>query len=521
MKNSTHTNHIARHAGLALPPLPWTTTQAARGIIAFVTRAKRIRAKHLSVLLAATLTLTLAACGSEPAEESAQPQAGVTADIAKRIDEEKAHKEQTEKTIPGLSAAQVADDDPNRPISVKYPQLNTYKPFNDWISKQAEQTAETFRSDNPAKGGVAAPELTQNWRLLAASGTTVGIQLETYTFSGASGSTESRTVWVDSANNQPQQGPALLTPEGQTEVRKRIIEAIKKTGAAANGPDPQHTEAVIAGTSFTPAGDLHIIVSQGMVTSYSEGRFEVTLQGDPTSKLTPLGQAARKASLQGAPGFTEPAGSKPAAPATTAAPAPKTDCNVEKCVALTFDDGPGPGTHKVLDALDAHQAKGTFFILGEHAPLHPDALKRMAAEGHELGNHTLDHKLLTKLTPEEQRREIETTTETIKRITGQAPKTFRPPYGAYNKDTRAVKIPIILWNVDTQDWKTRSTAKTVESAVNSARPGAVILMHDIHDSTVQAVPEIVQKLTEKGFKLVTVSELGGEKVRPGETFSGR
>ncbi|MDR2254442.1 MAG: polysaccharide deacetylase family protein [Arthrobacter sp.] len=185
------------------------------------------------------------------------------------------------------------------------------------------------------------------------------------------------------------------------------------------------------------------------------------------------------------------------------------DCAKVKCVALTFDDGPGPGTPRVLKALEKAGAKATFFVVGSQAAAHPDIVKATAEAGMEIGNHTWDHPQLSRADARTVKRQIQRTQAAIKRASGVTPLYLRPPYGDVSRNQRQkLAMPLAFWDVDTEDWKTRSTRATVSSAA-AARPGDIVLMHDIHSSTVDAVPAIIKQLQRRGFHLVTLSTLVG------------
>ncbi len=182
-------------------------------------------------------------------------------------------------------------------------------------------------------------------------------------------------------------------------------------------------------------------------------------------------------------------------------------------VALTFDDGPSASlTPRVLDILNEYGARATFFVLGENAVRNKSLLSRAAAEGHELGSHTWSHIKLTGSSQEKICSEIERTNAVIAEATGKRPLVMRPPYGATNAgivnlmDSR-FGMSSILWDVDTRDWQHPGVDVVVRRAVGNARPGSIILVHDIHASTLAAVEGIVSGLQARGFKLVTVSQL--------------
>lgn len=184
-----------------------------------------------------------------------------------------------------------------------------------------------------------------------------------------------------------------------------------------------------------------------------------------------------------------------------------------KYVALTFDDGPSSAyTPQVLDILRRNGARATFFVLGQNAARNKSILARAVAEGHEIANHTYSHIKMTAVGRATSQREIEQTNEIIKSATGYYPTTMRPPYGAINSDLvdmvyNNYGMHAVLWDVDTRDWQHPGVSTVVQRAVGNARSGSIILLHDIHASTLAAVEEIVTGLQARGFKLVTVSQL--------------
>jgi len=187
----------------------------------------------------------------------------------------------------------------------------------------------------------------------------------------------------------------------------------------------------------------------------------------------------------------------------------------EKLVALTFDDGPWPGqTDRILDILQQEGVHATFFMQGGRVKKSPGLAKRVAQEGHLIGNHSLSHKLLTKEKPKEVRRQIVGGAKTIRSASGVQPVWFRPPYGAINSDvwkqTRKLRLKVALWDVDTRDWSRPGTKKIIRTAVKNAKPGSIILMHDggtDRRQTIAALPKIIRDLKAKGYVFVTLEEL--------------
>ncbi len=182
-------------------------------------------------------------------------------------------------------------------------------------------------------------------------------------------------------------------------------------------------------------------------------------------------------------------------------------------VALTFDDGPhATNTPRLLDILRSRNVKATFYVVGTNAKRYPHILQRMVAEGHEIGNHTVTHGNLTKMSPTQIRNELRTSHYTIVAATGVAPRTMRPPYGAITANQKSwirqeFGYPSILWNVDPKDWKKPGSSVVASRLVNGARPGGILLVHDIHSASIDAMPQAIDQLLAKGFQFVTVTQL--------------
>lgn len=193
-----------------------------------------------------------------------------------------------------------------------------------------------------------------------------------------------------------------------------------------------------------------------------------------------------------------------------------------KAVALTFDDGPNPNTTPIaLELLKKYNAKGTFFMVGKAVAGNEEIIKQVVAEGHQIGNHSWSHPLLTKISLEQAKSQINDTTEALKKASGQDVHIMRPPYGGINATIQAaVDQSFILWDVDTLDWKNRNTASIMKE-VRKARPGSIILMHDVHQTSINALPTVLQYLTEQGFELVTIDELMGDQLELHQKYTNR
>ena len=182
-------------------------------------------------------------------------------------------------------------------------------------------------------------------------------------------------------------------------------------------------------------------------------------------------------------------------------------------IAMTFDDGPSAiNTPRLLDMLKQRGIKATFFLIGENVQAHPEIVKRILAEGHEIGNHTWTHPQLSRLSYDRVKSEISRTQDAIKEASGYTPTLLRPPYGAITQKQRewiasALGLRVILWSVDPFDWKRPGPAVVRQRILTGAAPGAIVLSHDIHKQTVDAMPTTLDALIAKGYKFVTVSQM--------------
>ena len=272
-----------------------------------------------------------------------------------------------------------------------------------------------------------------------------------------------------------------------------------------------------------PEIDLNEIINKEALSNF-------IITNDGNALAWPLGQASLLPSSYGELTITVPISSvskylqnptarklanipKPPEPKPEPAPAPAapTPTVANKTIALTFDDGPGPYTAHLLDILDQYGAKATFFLIGSKVSGQASVVRSIQARGHQLGNHSWSHPELPKLSVDQIAGEIDRTNEAIRQATGVKPSILRPPYGAVNgvvlEQLRLRNMSSILWSVDTRDWADRNSQIVCSRAVAGARPGAVILMHDIHQTSVNAVPCILSSLKQQGYSFVTIQRL--------------
>jgi len=179
------------------------------------------------------------------------------------------------------------------------------------------------------------------------------------------------------------------------------------------------------------------------------------------------------------------------------------------CVALTFDDGPDAVlTPRLLAILDQEHVKATFYLVGRRVAPNADIVRRIHAAGHEIGNHSWSHPRLTRLNNAAALQQVAMTDSAVTAAIGVQPETLRAPYGAINARVRGLfSRPFVAWDVDTLDWRYRNSTRIANVAVERARAGSIVLMHDIHATTIAAVPAIIDGLRSRGFDFVTVTQL--------------
>ena len=297
------------------------------------------------------------------------------------------------------------------------------------------------------------------------------------------------------------------TEEIVAAARNNLKETIKQRQQAELDLSETITQETLSNFVITDGGNsLAWPIGQASLLPSAYGEMTIKVPIDAVAKYL-QNPTARK--LSNIPKPPEPKPEPKPAPAVPA-PAPTTG---NKVIALTFDDGPGPYTAHLLDVLDQYGAKATFFLIGSKVSSQANVVRSIHARGHQLGNHSWSHPELPKLPVDQIAGEIDRTNDAIKQATGVTPAILRPPYGAVNgvvlEQLRLRGMSSILWSVDTRDWADRNSDIVCSRAVAGARPGAVILMHDIHQTSVGAVPCILSALKQQGYSFVTVQGLIG------------
>ncbi|MEV0090825.1 polysaccharide deacetylase family protein [Streptomyces sp. NPDC050738] len=223
-------------------------------------------------------------------------------------------------------------------------------------------------------------------------------------------------------------------------------------------------------------------------------------------------------------GVTSPRSAREDAPKDAKVAAGEVDCRKAKCVALTFDGGPSAPTPKLLDILKKEKLHATFFLQGKgHIDTYPDTVRRMAAEGNEVANHTWTHAVLTDIKADQVRQELGKVQDPIEKLTGKKPTLMRPPQGRTSDDVskimREMGLAQILWSTTAKDFETNDSALITKRTLDQTKRDGIILLHDRYKGTIPAVPGIIAELRKRGYTIVTVSELiAPAKLEPGKVY---
>ena len=298
-------------------------------------------------------------------------------------------------------------------------------------------------------------------------------------------------------------------------ARNNINETVKQRQQPELDLNETITQETLSNFVITDGGNsIAWPIGQASLLPSAYGEMTIKVPIDAVAKYLQNPTARKLANIPKPP---EPKPEPKPAPAVPA-PAPTTG---NKVIALTFDDGPGPYTAHLLDVLDQYGAKATFFLIGSKVSSQANVVRSIHARGHQLGNHSWSHPELPKLPVNQIAGEIDRTNDAIKQATGVTPAILRPPYGAVNgtvlEQLRLRGMSSILWSVDTRDWADRNSEIVCSRAVAGAHPGAIILMHDIHQTSVGAVPCILSALKQQGYSFVTVQGLIGN-MAPGAGY---
>ena len=377
------------------------------------------------------------------------------------------------------------------------------------LTPAAEVLADPALAGPIVGGGSASVVCDVVW----ASGSVFGQRLRTVTSSGDGVVGDSvETLFTDTANGDVSTAAQLWAPDAAGALADDVFEGLRRAaGSLSLAPlgDPATLEQLagaFATTMPSAAGGMQFTIPAGFTTD------ALTALGIPPTDapLTILVPAVRADPLLTDLGrrVLASVGQPYSGPSIQNPGDVPVDCSLTPCVALTYDDGPSDLTPSMLDALGAHRASATFFAMGEKAKRYAATLQRMVAEGHLVGNHSWNHPSLPTLTDAQVAAQLGDTSAALQAASGQPITMFRPPYGEYTARVLAIaRMPAILWDVDTEDWKGIADDVLIERAITQPRPGSIVLQHDIHQNTGRTVGAICDGLLDRGFTIVTIEKL--------------
>ncbi|PID87603.1 hypothetical protein CSB07_00590 [Candidatus Gracilibacteria bacterium] len=303
-----------------------------------------------------------------------------------------------------------------------------------------------------------------------------------------------KTFTIDLKNNKIVSLDKILEKESIEIIKKRVV---KEANLDTNFID----EGLLDNFIFTNDG-LKIYLQRGMYTPMSDGSIIIELSKDFLKENNIIYFNSKNVKLKKEVINNSIVVNKKKI---------KKEIKNKKLIALTFDDGPGVHTNRLLNILKENNAKATFFVLGSQINKYTEGLINIYKNGHEIGNHTWSHKQLTKLSEEDIEDEIMTTRAKIFKTINVDSLAIRAPYGSVNENVKAVakklNMYFVHWSIDTLDWKTRNAESIYDAIIENASDGQIILCHDIHKQTVDAMDNVIKKLKSKGYEFVTTSEL--------------
>lgn len=431
----------------------------------------------------------------------------------------------TPKWITGLQVINDGSADRNCAWATGYPSVPGAGPLTTALRKRIGTSLDTFLANREGsdrtrcRATEPGPDFNASFAFLVASADVVGVRTTVVDGTSAGSGITTATYWYDGRTRRVVPTGGLLQADRVDQTAAALRQALSDRDKAItdNLPDlPQLLrDGGIRDAGFTDTGGLTINFSRGTIAPPPLGDIAALIPRDRVDPLlSDLGRRAQQQTMHPEQQLRLGTSTGPSAPPPSAEPAPSPprsdgpDCQQVKCVALTFDDGPGPDTRRLLGILAARQAHATFFVVGQNVAHNPQVVRDEVAAGHEIGNHTWSHRDLTTLKPAEITDQIGRADQAIEAATGFRPTLVRPPYGAFNRTVqKTVDRPLVLWRVDPRDWEHHDSAYVADHITKHVRPGDVVLMHDIHATTVDAVPQILDTLAGRGYHFVTVSQL--------------
>ncbi|WP_170321959.1 polysaccharide deacetylase family protein [Acrocarpospora pleiomorpha] len=433
--------------------------------------------------------------------------------------------------VQGLNPETISGESRQPHMHLTYPTLADTPVLNKRLHTDMTKAANHYATHTKTADRFPAPEYNVDWQLTAASPDVVGVRLRTGEYAGTRWANSTRTLWYDRPAGRVLGSAQLVNDlDLLAALVKQHLALDPAVDTEAVRPDPLLFDSL----DFNSRGDLVAEFDDYQVAPGSMGRIATAIpRKDADALLTPFGRRARHAvenakpatvpeivAMSGGGGRSGPNTGTPDL-GTISDRKGRVNCALATCVALTFDDGPGPNTARVLEALGDNRA--TFFTVGSNAAVRPELLARMRERGHEVANHTWTHRDLTTLPENRVYDQLSRTQSFIKGITGNRPTLVRAPYGAIDPKVtdvaRELGLAVVQWNVDPKDWRVEDPGAIAARTLAGVRRNSIVLLHDTNPATADAIPAIVAGLAARGFTLVTVPELYGPgQLAPGHTY---
>lgn len=377
--------------------------------------------------------------------------------------------------------------------TVMYPQTHI-ESLDAEILRWINSVISEYQIESASKELKESTELSVNYNSYISSDGIVSIELSGSYF----GSALAHPADFAATFNADSRSGEMLTLDNLLKAGKREI--IENTLVETFGIDRDFSDEDLLTYWVVAEDELRIILPRGEFLPMSDGKKSFTFSRKETSDLF---KENRKPIEEIEKNEDEAADTLPIIESSVD--------NKKPMVALTFDDGPSAHTGRLLDIFEKYGGKGTFFVLGNTLDNRKETLRRMALQGHEIGNHSWSHRQFTNISSEEVKDQIMMTRAKIYEITGVDCKIVRPPYGACNDEIRNLGkdlgVSFVNWSVDTLDWKSKNADAVYNEIMKDVGDGHIILCHDLHKTTVDAMERVVPALIEKGYQLVTVTEL--------------
>ncbi len=469
-------------------------------------------------------SIALAAC--TPATQTPPPTPSATVSTAvPRAHVAKVPERLGVDAIEYLTPYQESSTDEGPKINVAYPVTAKAPSLESYAKAFVEGQRTSFRSLPNANEPDAA--FTVSWDVLSHAGPYMGFVIQSQSTTTAQNSLHAISVYTDIEKDVTLSGQDLFTDDGRRAAAREVAAAVQTAGYGAGKTPDQFIQELLqapnglADVTLTGAGAVVVLdpdmtgSADFMAIALDEDLIDETL----TDQARAINQAiADKTPFAGLPSPEQINTSE------YAVTLPNVDCAVAACVALTYDDGPGEHTLELLRHLHDANVPATFFMVGRSIHHLPDVAAAVAQAGHTIGNHTYTHPQLPKIGSAKVNDELARTQAEIEKVAGAKTPWVRPPYGAVSpavmKDMAARGEAAVLWDVDTEDWKNRDVQETTRRALAAVHAGSIILMHDIHESSVKATPGIIKALHDKGFTIVSLEQLLGP-AKPGVKYFSR